>query len=306
MSSWSPSVNPLLLSSNKFGQQSVDGAANPYIYFGLIGMNSQIDLAPYGTKEFGYFERVSNKADNGTIFRAVSDIDLANALVRYAPHVNFQLAIASDIGIEGCRSLALRVVNALRIKTRVDMLVPAHISVSWGQLDRALSGSCTGQILEDIPAAISLEEARLVEQSDFDWLWSSGEEFEELLKDSRFNLAVESLCYCHLLRDPRMMAAGLWAGIESLCGVAHELRYRISLIAASILEPRGVRRKALYKRVQALYDVRSKAVHGAELSREKLVEHVVEVRILLAQLVMKCIEASRVFSKEDHEGMLLL
>lgn len=150
-----------------------------------------------------------------------------------------------------------------------------------------------------------LERPRNVEQGDFDWLWRSGDVFEELLKDSRFSLAVESLCYCHLLRDARMMAATLWAGIEALCGVRNELRFRIALIAAAILEPRGQRRRDLFKRVQELYDIRSKVVHGADVSTEALIEHVVEVKILLAQLLMKAVAAGRVFTKDDFETLLL-
>jgi len=306
MRDWAAPPQSRLIISASLDQAQLDGAANAYIHFGLVGLSSLIDTIPYGSREFAFFERVSAPPTFDVIYRAIQDQSLANTLIRYAPHVSFQLAVAADMGTESASALALRIINALRVKTRADLLVPAHLSISWNELQKAIPGSCSGRILEDIPSAMTLEEPRNVEQVDFDWLWHSGEIFEELLRDGRFGLAVESLCYCHLLRDARMMAAGLWAGIEALCGVTYELRFRIALIASAILEPRGERRKALFKRLQQLYNVRSKAVHGAEVTTDALVEHVVEVRILLAQLIMKSITAGRILTTEDCEDLILL
>jgi hypothetical protein len=300
------SVDSLLIGNQGIEQPFLDGAVNRYFFFGIIGLTSLIDVAPYGTREFGYFERVSPAPSNESISNAIPDAQFANTLVRYAPYVSYELAVAADLGLESARTLALRIINALRVKTRVDLLVPAFLTLSWSELHRALPGSCGGEILEDIPAAIKLERDRTVEQVDFDWLWASGEAFEELLDDPRFSLAVESLCYCHLLRDSRMMAAGLWAGIEALCGVKQELNFRIALYAAVVLEPRGARRRALFKRVSELYGVRSKAIHGEKLDPTLLKEHVVEVRIMLAQLIVKTIATRKVYEKEDFEQLLFI
>jgi len=50
-----------------------------------------------------------------------------------------------------------------------------------------------------------------------------GEIFEELLRDGRFGLAVESLCYCIYCAMRAMMAAGLWAGIEAFAVLLYEV-----------------------------------------------------------------------------------
>src|SRR5215211_5996085 len=103
-----------------------------------------------------------------------------------------------------------------------------------------------------------------------------------MLEVPKFRLAVEALTTHQHLVSLRMMAASLWSGIEALLGIQAELRFRITLSIASILEPRGEQRSARYRRVKKLYDIRSKAVHGITLSENELISHVAETRKLLS------------------------
>jgi hypothetical protein len=125
-----------------------------------------------------------------------------------------------------------------------------------------------------------------------------------LLELPEFRLAVESLTTHHFASSERMMAATLWAGIEALFEIQSELRFRLAIQIASILEPRGSTRRDLYRRVKKLYDVRSKAVHGSALSKDKMDEHIVEVRALLSRLLCKFTELGKVPNEEELEDFM--
>jgi hypothetical protein len=98
-----------------------------------------------------------------------------------------------------------------------------------------------------------------------------------------------------------MMVADLWAGIEALMGINSELRYRLALSAASLLEPRGERRYERYCQIKKMYDLRSKAVHGSELAEPSLLKHVNDSSELLSQILCYMIEAKKVFTTEEIE-----
>jgi len=100
-------------------------------------------------------------------------------------------------------------------------------------------------------------------------------------------------------KDSRAAISRLWAGIESLFGIAAELVYRISLFGSVGLAERGPSRLDAFRRIKASYGIRSKAVHGEPLSEEKLVIGMYEAFDILRALLLNCVSKGAVPSEED-------
>jgi hypothetical protein len=71
-----------------------------------------------------------------------------------------------------------------------------------------------------------------------------------------------------------------------------------------MLEEPGTARRDLFKRIQKLYDVRSKAVHGSKSDSASLTKHALAARDLLGRLMRACVERGSVPAAEDYEAAL--
>jgi hypothetical protein len=120
-----------------------------------------------------------------------------------------------------------------------------------------------------------------------------------------FRLALECAVDWRYSKEPRSAIARLWTGIESMFAVQTELVFRISLLAASLLEPRGYSRRARFAATKKLYNLRSKAVHGASLPESALADGLDETFRLLRDLVLVSLARGKVFDEEDLENVLL-
>lgn len=147
---------------------------------------------------------------------------------------------------------------------------------------------------------------RAFDAEDAAWIARHLDTFNELAAHSeRFRFALEAAVDWRYSKDARAAIARLWAGIESLFGISSELVYRISLLAAVLLHPRGEARFRAYKRVRASYAVRSKAVHGEPISDEKLYAGMSEAFDILSSLLLNIIQRARVPTEEDLHKELL-
>jgi hypothetical protein len=72
-------------------------------------------------------------------------------------------------------------------------------------------------------------------------------------------------------------------------------------MAASILHPRGPQRRECFHRVKKLYGVRSKAVHGDDISEERLTEGLDGSFCLLRDLLLAFIIRGSAYTDEDYE-----
>jgi hypothetical protein len=102
-----------------------------------------------------------------------------------------------------------------------------------------------------------------------------------------------------------MAVSKAWAGIEGLLRISSELRFRISLLAATVTSPPGESRVAKFSRIASLYDQRSKVVHGAAISLEKVQACAQESLQLLAELIIDAIAHGGVRSAAAIEAALL-
>ncbi|MCA1617163.1 MAG: hypothetical protein LC729_01555, partial [Acidobacteria bacterium] len=89
--------------------------------------------------------------------------------------------------------------------------------------------------------------------------------------------------------------------IECLFGISSELVFRLSLMAACVLHRRGAQRRECFHRVKKLYGVRSKAVHGDDISSERLNEGLDSSFRLLRDLLIAFIDHGREYSEDDYE-----
>lgn len=193
----------------------------------------------------------------------------------------------------------------LRVRTGAEFLVPAALSYSWEVVPALPAHTLEARMVEDIPKMAPLDSEVKVSLSDFEQCGADFGAFSKLIFETRFQLAVDVLTsHQHLLDKPMMMAA-MWAAIESLLNVDHELRFRIAALSASLLEERGITRYESFKRFQRLYDKRSMVVHGGEITDQDLRDYVLQTRALLTRLVLFFIQKGRLYSREDFEKILL-
>ncbi len=160
-----------------------------------------------------------------------------------------------------------------------------------------------GQLLEVRTKLLSQKiEKIILTEEDAGWINDNFEKLNYLAaKSEGFRFALSAAENWQYASAPRMAIAELWSGIEALFGISSELVYRISLHVASILEERGIARRERFNQVRKLYGVRSKAVHGDELSDDKLNKVMVESFEILKQLLLVNIEKGRPFTSDDFE-----
>jgi hypothetical protein len=124
-------------------------------------------------------------------------------------------------------------------------------------------------------------------------------------KDERFRFALEACVDWRYAKDRRAAIARLWAGIESLFGISSELVYRISLLASTVVAPRGLERLAAFQRLKKLYGIRSKAVHGEPLADSVLSLGLSESFELLRTLLLDAVERGQLRDDADYLSELL-
>jgi hypothetical protein len=115
-----------------------------------------------------------------------------------------------------------------------------------------------------------------------------------------FRLAVEALDQAHFVQDHALGVLLVWAALEGLFSPSRsELRFRVSALIASFLEPPGALRRSLHSDVAKLYDARSSAAHErSSIDRRALLESMT----LLRRIIIKIISESHVPSKDELEG----
>jgi hypothetical protein len=117
-----------------------------------------------------------------------------------------------------------------------------------------------------------------------------------------FRLAVEALDQAHFVHDHALGLLLVWAALEGLFSPSRsELRFRISALIASFLEPPGPQRRVLHAEVAKLYDARSSAAHDrSSIDRRALGESMT----LLRRIIIKMVSSCHVPSKDELEGLL--
>lgn len=141
--------------------------------------------------------------------------------------------------------------------------------------------------------------------ADAAWVREHVETFNQLAAKSQpFRFALEAAVDWRIQRDQRAAVARLWSGIEALFGLKSELVFRLSLLVAAVLDERGDAREKRYKWTRKLYDQRSKAVHGSEMSADALRDAMNGSYTLLRALMLKVIERGAMFTDAEVDRLL--
>jgi hypothetical protein len=276
--------------------------------FGFVGVRTEpADGVMLGL--FGHIRPVEEAPGEVGLAAAIKNKALFGAVGRYMPMLKYELVIPREVASNPQMALNLgwNAVAGLRLRSGVEFLVPVVADHSWATIEGAAEGSCWAQLLEDSPRArrVSTRKHGVLNRDDAEWVASNFIRLLELRGSERFHFALDCLSSSYSESNYRLMTASLWAGIEALVGINQELRFRLSALLASLIRTPGVERLALYQDVRKLYDMRSRAVHGAALSTELLRQHVLSTRQLLADCLIAIVELGRLPSASDLEANLL-
>jgi hypothetical protein len=143
-------------------------------------------------------------------------------------------------------------------------------------------------------------------RTQLEWAQAHLQSFEILMHDQAFMRALRGYANSHHLfgYDSRLMQ--LWSGIECLFRVSSEISRTVALYSALLLDEgdAGMRYKT-FKEIRKAYDIRSKVVHGALENSNSLGQAYDYASKLLARLLARCVELSRVPSAEELERTAL-
>ncbi len=182
-----------------------------------------------------------------------------------------------------------------------------RLSASKSLTDRPQLPPFTGSLLDfHLQSIIDLKpRVEEVTPEDAAWIQQHFDSFNRLASESeKFRFALEAAVDWRFAKEPRSAVARIWSGIEALCDINTELVYRLSLISASLLAPRGPERKAKFDAVKKLYGFRSKVVHGEQLEQDKIFEVVSDSFHLLKDLLMVSINKGRTLTKDDFDDAI--
>ena len=135
------------------------------------------------------------------------------------------------------------------------------------------------------------------------WARQAKENFEKLVGDSAFALAMRYFGNSHYLLDLESRVMLLWAGIEALLNVDSELSRRVALYAAILLDSDHDAKVEHYNLVKKAYGIRSRIVHGSSVEEGVRLEAYQTASRILAALLRKVVELGRVPSVKELDAV---
>ena len=229
---------------------------------------------------------------------------LAPASGGFGFDVTVELAIPSDITSSfPCENttVAWWLVALLRLRTGPRLRAPVLSNYPLVK-DAASSKDLHIQPLEVTPHQLLLDpEAKShISLQDLEWTRDTWLPSLSLLEESpKFSILIESLDQAAFNQRPQLALLMLWTGLEEMFSPSKsELRYRISSLIASFIEPPGQSRLARQKAIAKLYDSRSAAAHGRG---DTAIEPLWETHYLARQIVTKIIDEKRAPSTTELE-----
>ncbi len=136
-----------------------------------------------------------------------------------------------------------------------------------------------------------------------EWVRNHWEITQKLVdSSSEFALASDSIDQGQFIQNTALTLVSLWGALEALFSPSSsELRFRVSALIASFLEPPGTGRRERQKKIAKLYDERSKAAHGRPKHSQR---HLLDTFNLLREVLCKVIELGSVPTSDRLDSML--
>lgn len=219
--------------------------------------------------------------------RTVGELRETLNVMAMEPLANFSLHITED---QSGHALAAKTWNALWIFHLLALacrrpVIPLYCAANHGTRFTLANRNL---VIHRLPSLAPASDA------DLDWATAHFDTFHALLGENRFQNAVRCYGNAHYLFDDDAKIMLLWAGIEGLLDVDSELRRRIALHAAILLDGTPAEKALYFERVKKGYDVRSRVVHGSSAKPEMLQQGSALAGEVLLTLLRKCVELGRV------------
>ncbi len=219
--------------------------------------------------------------------RTVGELRETLNVMAMEPLANFSLHITED---QSGHALAAKTWNALWIFHLLALacrrpVIPLYCAANHGTRFTLANRNL---VIHRLPSLAPASDANL------DWATAHFDTFHALLGENRFQNAVRCYGNAHYLFDDDAKIMLLWAGIEGLLDVDSELRRRIALHAAILLDGTPAEKALYFERVKKGYDVRSRVVHGSSAKPEMLQQGSALAGEVLLTLLRKCVELGRV------------
>lgn len=147
----------------------------------------------------------------------------------------------------------------------------------------------------------------LASDDQLNWSRANLRNFDSLQRDATFVTSLMSFTNSHHLFGYRSRIMQLWAGIECLFNVSSEITRTLAMYSALLLEQADADlRYELFKQIKKDYGTRSKVVHGNSVADDALENAYLRASALLARLLCRCVELSRVPSVEELDRAALV
>lgn len=212
------------------------------------------------------------------------------------PLADFSLLIAEP---HGGKALAVKAWNALWVFHLLALACRRPVMSLYCAADHGTRFTLANRnlVIHRLP---SVAPASVI---DLDWAVAHFDAFDDLLKVNRFQNAVRCYGNAHYLFDNEAKIMLLWAGIEGLLDIDSELRRRIALHAAILLDGTSKEKATYFARIKKGYDVRSRVVHGSGAASEDLKRGYALASEVLLTLLRKCVELRRVPSAAELDEL---
>lgn len=213
-----------------------------------------------------------------------------------------QASFAVEVGNHTGKELAVRAWNSLWLFGLIELAcrTPCVPLVAFtDEADTKYSLTNRNLTIRPLAAAVAITTSQL------SWIEAHLGSYYELVSDRQFNASIRYLTNSFYLFDFEHRLMLLWAGIEGLLGIDGELRRRLALHAAILLDGTPDEKAAIFSKIKKAYDTRSKVVHGGALNPKQLVAEHKFAEELLSRLLAKCVELKRVPTAEELDAAAL-
>ena len=140
-------------------------------------------------------------------------------------------------------------------------------------------------------------------QSSLAWVQENWKTAQHLYKTSaEFRFAADAMDSGQFVENSALTLVSLWGALEAIFSPSpSELKFRVSSLIASYLEPPGQTRIEVQKEIAVLYDKRSAAAHGKPRHEGNDLLKTFE---LLRKVIIKMLRRKAVPTKEELEQFL--
>jgi Apea-like HEPN len=220
--------------------------------------------------------------------------------------ITAQLTIPASVGNNADARLEVAMVTVflLRLWSDPSIIAVALSNLPFAQIAHAADEAAHIMPLEYRPRSFAL--GLTDESKTFDslnWVVAHFPAALNLVKESaEFRLAYSAMNAGQFIQDTALILISLWGALEVIFSPStSELRFRVSALIASYLNPPGSKRIAHQRQIADLYDKRSAAAHG---KRKHAGSDVLLTFELLRKVLIAIIREGKVPTKIELEERL--